>query len=104
MGVGRKRSDAEEHEMEETVTPERTSGEERTTSENSVATVQGEGTPSATAAAPKQAEPLPPYIPPPAPAVVADRNGLGRIASRQSQVSANRHSFPRAVTNSSRVE
>jgi hypothetical protein len=105
LGVGRKRSDAEEYEMEETViTPERTSGDEHRTRENSVATVQGEGTPITTPAVPKQTEPLPPYIPPPAPAVVADGNGLGRIASRQSQASVNRHSFPRAITNSSRVE
>jgi hypothetical protein len=101
LGVGRKRSDAEEYEMEETVTTERTSGDERMARENSAATIQGEDAPTATPAAPKPAESLPPYIPPPAPAVVADGNGLGRIGSRQSQSSVN-PSYPRAVTNSSR--
>jgi hypothetical protein len=100
--VGRKRSDAEEYEMEENVTTERTSGDEHMTRENSAATVQGEDAPTAAPVTSKPAELLPPYVPPPAPAVVADGNGLGRIGSRQSVSSVNHLLYPRVITNSSR--
>lgn len=102
LGIGRKRSDEpDQYEMEETLTPPPNSGEGRTTREPSVATAQeADGTiPALT----KPNEVLPPYIPPPAPAVVADGGGLGKVASRQSQNStSNRLSFPRAVTSTSR--
>lgn len=106
LGVGRKRSeDPEEYELAETFTSELNSGEERrTTREESVSTAHGteEFTPTS-AGAKKSTEALPPYIPSPTPALVADGEGFGRVASRQSQRSiADRLSFPRAVTTASR--
>ncbi len=110
LGVGRKRSDEpEEYELAETLTNGPSNGEGRTSREPSVATAH-EGDENTPTSATKPSEALPPYIPPPAPAVVADGGSLGRIASRQSQNSvANRLSFPRAITTStgrrsSRVE
>jgi hypothetical protein len=108
LGIGRKRSDEpEEYELAETLTTVRNSSEPRTTREDSVATAHDvEETPpppAAAAAAAKPSEPLPPYIPPPTPALVADGEGFTRVASRQSQhIPANRLSFPRAVTTTSR--
>ena len=103
LGVGRKRlNEAEEYELAVTLTTVRNSNEERTAREHSVATSH-EGEETSSAVATKSTEALPPYIPPPTPAVVADGGGLGRVASRQSQHSgANRLAFPRAITTTSR--
>lgn len=102
LGVGRKRSnEPEEYDLAETLPNVRSSGE-GTTNRDSVAAAHeaDENTPSA---ATKLSEALPPYIPPPAPAVVADGGSLGRVASRQSQNSvANRLSFPRAIASTGR--
>ena len=104
LGVGRKRSDeAADYDLAGTGTTIRASGEGRATREHSVATVHdGEEIPP-TAAPANISESLPPYIPPPTPALVADGDGFGRVSSRQSQNSiGNRLSFPRAITTTSR--
>lgn len=104
LGAGRKRSDeAADYNLADTSTTIRASGEGRTIREHSATTAHdGEERPP-TAVPANISEPLPPYIPPPTPALVADRDGFGRIASRQSQNSiGSRLSFPRAVTTTSR--
>ena len=105
LGVGRKRTDEEEYELEDHV--DRTSGEsgsqeeiEREARHPSVASIasardDGGERPSTRVAMPP--EMLPPYIPPPSPALLAD-SGFGRIASRRnsaSSMSGRRGSFPR---------
>jgi hypothetical protein len=105
LGVGRKRTDEEEYEMEDHV--ERTSGESGTQEEigrearqpsvASVGSARGDGEPLSTRpsnGAGKPSETLPPYIPPPSPAFLAD-SGFGRVGSRNSVSSTRRNSFPR---------
>jgi len=84
LGVGRKRSEPElEH---------RTSGD---TSDNGDATTRVEAPSQETAEVPvvvrNPTEELPPYIPPPRPAVVKDENGVARLASatQATRVSSN---------------
>jgi len=104
LGVGRKRTDDEEYELEEHI--DRTSGESGTQEEigrevrqpsvASVGSARRDGrdlSPRPPNGAVKPPETLPPYIPPPSPALLAD-SGFGRVASRNS-VSSTRSSFPR---------
>ena len=106
LGVGRKRTDDEENEVQEHV--DRTTGEStepaefgrettRQPSLTSVASASVEGgdvTSRPSNGGAKHTEPLPPYIPPPSPALVASSR-FTRVGTRNSVSSTRRASFPR---------
>jgi hypothetical protein len=86
LGIGRKRGSEEENELAEAL--ERSISEQTRESRPESTITTGGNTEVTT---PKRTEELPPYIPPPAPAVLV-KNGyiFGRIGSRQSVASAPR--------------
>ena len=107
LGVGRNRTDDEEYEMQEHIDRTSTASSEQTEmgrdsgqpSFTSVASVSGDGgelTTRPSNGTAKPSETLPPYIPPPSPALLGNR-GFGRVRSHSSVSSTRRNSFPRVA-------
>lgn len=102
LGVGRNRTDDDES-IDRTTTESSEQTEmgwdSRQPSFTSVASVRGDGgelTTRPSNGTAKSSETLPPYIPPPSPALLGSR-GFGRVGSRSSVSSTRRNSFPRVA-------
>jgi hypothetical protein len=87
LGTGRKRSGVEEYELGMVPSNGRTSGD--TVDDATQPTTEPAPT-TPTVPATKPSENLPPYIPPPPPALIADGNSFARVPSRPVQNSAHR--------------
>jgi hypothetical protein len=98
LGTGRKRTDEEEYEMNElneTRSSEHTEGLNREASVGAIP--EDEPSPLVTQTVDNPAEALPPYIPPPPPAVIAD-TPAHRTPSRQSMRISGSGTAPRRIS------